>query len=308
MRAQDNIKKVICFGEILWDNLPTGRKAGGAPMNVAYHLRKMGADASMISRIGADKAGADLIAFTNEIGLPDNLIQIDEHQKTSEVIATIGEGHEVIYEILYPVAWDFIIWKPVYEDILKETDAFVFGSLAARNEVSRNTLFKMLECSAYNVFDVNLRAPHYQPEIIEQLLHKTHLLKLNIAELMLLAEWFSCPQQEEEAVKVIQDRFGIEDVIVTKGSRGASFNGLQLRYDYPIYPVEVADTVGSGDSFLAAFLAKKLEGECLEISLDYASALAAFVTTHSGACPAYNLYDLERFIWEKKKPIEILTL
>lgn len=307
MKGQDIIKKVICFGEILWDNLPTGRKAGGAPMNVAYHLRKMGVNASMISRVGKDQAGADLMEFTRQIGLPGDLIQIDEKQDTSEVIAKVLEGHEVVYDIIMPVAWDFIALKTEYEKQLKETDAFVFGSLAARNKVSRETLFRILECSNYNVFDVNLRAPHYDPKVIEQLLYKTHLLKLNVAELHLLAEWFTGSNKEEDAIKLMQDKFKIEDIIVTKGSNGASFNGLDLRYDYPVYPVEVADTVGSGDSFLAAFLAKKLEGQCLEVSLDYASALAAFITTHSGACPAYNLYDLERFMWEKNRATEILT-
>ena len=302
------MKKVICFGEVLWDNLPTGRKAGGAPMNVAYHLRKMGIDASMISCIGADASGAELLDFTKQIGLPGHLIQTSQAQETSEVIARIEEGNEVVYDILCPVAWDFIEWKPEHEKLLKEADAFVFGSLAARNEVTRKTLFKMLEHSSFNVFDVNLRAPHYDFAVIEQLLHKTHLLKLNEAELMLLAEWFSCPQEEDKAIKLIQEKFGIKDIIVTKGSRGASFNGIQLRYDYPVYPVEVADTVGSGDSFLAGFLAKRLQGECLEVCLDYASALAAFITTHSGACPPYSLYDFERFVWKKKRPVEAIAV
>src|SRR5690606_24102234 len=175
-------------------------------------------------------------------------------------------------------------------------DAFVFGSLAARNERSRTTLFGMLGYTAFNVFDVNLRAPHYDCRVIEQLLYKTDLLKLNEAELMALARWFSCRPQESEIVSFIQEKIGINEIIVTKGSRGASFYHWTLRYDYPVYPVKVADTVGSGDAFLAAFLAKRLEGEPVEIALDYAAALSALVTGEYGACPSYRYEDVEGLI------------
>lgn len=296
MREQKRKKSVVCFGEVLWDNLPTGRKAGGAPMNVAYHLRRLGVDASIISRVGADGPGTELLDVLKQIDLSTGLIQIGQADQTSEVIARIDEGNEVAYDILCPVAWDFIDWQPSYRELLRRADAFVFGSLAARNERSRTTLFGMLGYTAFNVFDVNLRAPHYDCRVIEQLLYKTDLLKLNEAELMALARWFSCRPQESEIVSFIQEKIGINEIIVTKGSRGASFYHWTLRYDYPVYPVKVADTVGSGDAFLAAFLAKRLEGEPVEIALDYAAALSALVTGEYGACPSYRYEDVEGLI------------
>ncbi|MBG6233483.1 fructokinase [Pedobacter sp. CAN_A7] len=295
-------KSVVCFGEILWDNLPTGKKPGGAPMNVAYHLHKLGIDSQLISSIGDEQSGVELMGFLKEIGLKTDLVQIDRAHDTSEVQASVNpDNHEVTYEIISPVAWDFISWQPNFETLLKEAQAFVFGTLSTRNPATRNTLYQMLEHSAYRVFDVNLRAPHYSPEVIEALLKKSNLVKLNSSELLLIAQWYNqACVKEADCVEVLFDRFNIEEVIITKGSQGATYYTSLFRYDYPAYSVHVADTIGSGDSFLAAFLAMKLGDEPVEITLDYAVAMGAFITSQAGACPQYSKFDLERFIWKKK--------
>ena len=126
------------------------------------------------------------------------------------------------------------------------------------------------------------------------------MLKLNEHELKLVSEWFNpAATTEIDRIKGLQDRFKLAEILLTKGSHGASYFSSSIRFDYPAYNVQVTDTVGSGDSFLAAFLSKKLRGEPLETTLNYASALGAFITTHSGACPEYSQSDLERFIWIK---------
>lgn len=295
------MKKVVCFGEILWDMLPTGKKPGGAPMNVAYHLHKLGLDSQFISCVGNDEGGRELIGFLQEIGLPTEHIQINNTQKTSEVLATINEHHEVSYDIVYPVAWDYIAWQPALENVLRHADAFVFGSLAARDETSKATLLKMLDYCRYKIFDVNLRAPHYTTSLIETLLKKADLVKLNGAELHLIGEWFGTGlQTETDMVEMLFNQFGVKEVLITKGSTGASYYTPQLQYNYPAYKITVKDTVGSGDSFLAAFISMKLVDEPLEEILDRAVALGAFITTQTGACPPYSKYDLTRFIWEKQ--------
>lgn len=302
MKNMKSRKSVVCFGEILWDNLPTGRRPGGAPMNVAYHLHKLGIDSQLVSSIGNDLAGMELLEFLNNIGLKSDIVQIDRAHNTSEVQASVNPiNHEVTYEIISPVAWDFISWQPNFEPLLKQAHAFVFGTLSARNTVTRNTLYQMLEHSAYRVFDVNLRAPHYSQDVIEALLQKSNLVKLNSSELSLIAQWYNptCVK-EAECVEVLFDRFNIEEVIITKGSQGATYYTALFRYDYPAYSVNVADTIGSGDSFLAAFLAMKLGDEPVEVTLDYAVAMGAFITSQAGACPQYSKFDLEKFIWKKK--------
>lgn len=306
MNTRERKKSVVCFGEVLWDHLPDGRKPGGAPMNVAYHLHQLGIESQLISRVGKDASGEALIGFLKEINLPVNRIQVDEQHDTSVVEATVDpETQEVSYEIVSPVAWDFINWSSEYIPLLDEADAFVFGSLSARNIKSRETLYKMLQYGTYHVFDVNLRAPHYDPSVIDELLKKANLVKLNSSELLLIAGWYSknC-RTEEEAIDMLFNRFKMAEMVITKGSKGAAYYTPDYRYDYPAYPTKVADTIGSGDSFLAAFLAMKLSDQSVEVTLDYAVAMGAFITAKPGACPPYSKFDFTRYIWKKNLNIE----
>ncbi|WP_158534841.1 carbohydrate kinase family protein [Mucilaginibacter hurinus] len=294
-------KPVVCFGEILWDVLPTERKPGGAPMNVAYHLHKLGIKSTLVSAIGHDKAGADLVDFLHSIKLSANYVQVSHQQPTSEVLAKISASHEVSYEIVYPVAWDNIAWDTDFEPLITNAGALVFGSLSSRDVTSRETLYKMLKLATYRVFDVNLRAPHYSVAIITDLLNQADLVKLNVSELMLIAGWYDAGcKTERDCTDMLFTYFDFKELLITKGSSGASYYTPSFRYDYPAYKINVADTIGSGDAFLAAFLAMKLKNEPLETSLDYAAAMGAFITSQSGACPDYSKFDLDRFIWEKK--------
>lgn len=300
--AADLIKPdIICFGEILWDNLPSGRTAGGAPMNVAYHLNRVGANSKMISRTGNDQAGKDLVAFCNNIGLPVNLIQTDPKYPTGEVIAKVTANHEVVYDIRLNAAWDFIEYQTEFKPLAARADAFVFGSLAARNKTSRNTLLQILTSASFKVFDVNLRAPHYSAEVLKLLLSRTDLLKLNEQELILLTEWFyKSGAPEPDSIAFLQQTFGMKEIIVTKGAAGASYYADNDTFEGKSYPITVADTVGAGDSFLAAFLYKKLTGHQASVSLDYALATGAFIAGKHGACPPYNMADLDKFIKLRK--------
>lgn len=300
-------RSVVCFGEILWDNLPDGRKPGGAPMNVAYHLHKLGLQSHLVSSIGNDQAGKDLIDFLEGRGVETYWIQTDDSHETSQVLATVGEGNEVSYEIVAPVAWDFIIWEDAMEELIKKSEAFVFGSLGSRNETSRLTLFKMLAHARYKVFDVNLRSPHYSPEFVSDLLIQADMVKINSSELQMIAEWNNISSNNEiQCVEALFNKFNMREILITRGSRGASYYNNDLTYQYPAYHIDVADTIGSGDSFLAAFLAMKLAEEPLEVTLDYALAMGAFITSQAGACPEYSKFEFDRFIWKRKWCSEIL--
>jgi len=295
------MKKVVCFGEVLWDMLPDGKKPGGAPMNVAYHLNKLGIAGQMISRVGKDTAGEELVQFLTKMGLTTDYIQLDDQYQTSEVIASMGENHEMHYTIVQPVAWDFITYHASLEKLVTDADILVFGSLVARNETTRNTLYQLIEQAAFRLFDVNFRAPHYTQSTIEYLLHQANAVKLNNHELQEIAQWMGQNKQnEEEAIARLQDTYQLAEIILTKGANGASYYTAESRHDYKAYPVTVKDTVGSGDSFLAAFLAQKLLGQSIDDMLDYAAALGAYVTSQAGANPDYKKTDLNRFIWEKQ--------
>jgi len=294
-------KTVVCYGEVLWDIFPTKTKPGGAPMNVAYHLRKFGIDSRMISRVGDDEAGKKLLDLLTEWGIPTENCQADTTHETGYVLATVLPGNEMSYNIHAPVAWDFIAPNAENDRLVREADAFVYGSLVTRNEASRKTLYELIEKAKFNVFDINLRQPYYSQEIIEHLLGKCNLLKLNDSELELISAWFSILNPDEEsAVRILQQKFNIDEVIVTKGAEGASYYTKSESYTFPAFKVTVKDTCGSGDSFLAAFLAKKFENKSPEDCMVYATGLGAFVASHEGACPAYDLSKLESYIFQKQ--------
>lgn len=290
--------KIACFGEVLWDVFPGGqRRAGGAPFNVAYHLYKMGIDVQMISSVGKDELGYELLDKIKNWHIPTDGIQLSDSHPTSVVIAAVDENNEAHYEIVENVAWDFIEVNPTNQQIVSDADALVFGSLGTRNEKSRNTLFELIEASTYNVFDINLRPPHYDVRIIKDLLHKTQLAKFNKAELRMMLDFLGkAYSTEKDGIRYLQDTFGMQEVIVSKGSKGALYALNDDFYLYPTVQIEVKDTVGSGDSFLAGFLSKRLEKDTTahQIMLQ-AVSLGAFITAREGACPEYLLEDFQVF-------------
>ena len=291
-----NSHPVICFGEVLWDILPSGAVPGGAPMNVAYHLHKQNKNPALITRVGADEKGMQLAAIFYEQGVCTDYFQVDTEHETGKVFAHPGEQGEVIYDIVKPAAWDFIEWDEHYAALVLQADYFVFGSLAARNKESKNTLFKLLETAKDKVLDINLRSPYYDRRIVEELLGKTDFLKLNFNELELIAGWFSDHATIDDKISSIAGKFGIRKIVVTLGSDGALLLIDGNIYRHPGFRVEVKDTVGSGDAFLAGLLSKLMENEKPEDALEFANGLGAFIATKTGACPPYAIQDVEELI------------
>jgi len=290
---------VVCFGEILWDFLPAGKLPGGAPVNVACHLQKLGKNPAVISRIGTDSLGNELRNVFEIKNIHTGFVQTDTENTTGKVLAKIMENHEVSYEILQPVAWDFIEWKDEMEELVSAADYFVFGSLVTRNRESKSTLFRCLEIANKKVLDINLRPPHYTQEIVEELLAKADILKLNLAELRLICSWYKIFVSDEERIKWLKEKFSLDTIIVTKGGEGAVLFMNGSFYHHEGYKVEVADTVGSGDAFLAAFISKLMENASPEEALDFASGLGAFIASKSGACPDYKIEEVYELMNKK---------
>jgi fructokinase len=289
-----NDHKVVCFGEVLWDILPTGSVPGGAPMNVAYHLSKQYKNPALITSIGVDTQGEELVKIFSERGVCTDFFQVDYKHETGKVYALPNEYNEVVYDIVKPAAWDFIKWEDDLEELVSRAVFFVFGSLAARNSESKKTLLKLLEGAEIKILDINLRAPHFNRRIVEELLGKADFLKLNLAELELISGWFSKYKNIEDRVKSITNKFKIQNIVITKGADGATmyYNGHE--YTHKGYKVDVVDTVGSGDAFLAGLIAKFLDTSPPEEALEFASALGAFVATREGACPEYDIKNIDQ--------------
>ena len=287
-------KKIVCFGEILWDILPAGAVPGGAPMNVAYHLRKLGLDPGIVTRVGIDERGKKLIDLLNENGITTDHIQLDYDIPTGIVNATANEHGEMQYDIVAPAAWDFIALDDDTVELVKDASHFIFGSLVNRNPTSRNTLFALLETAQQKVLDINLRPPHFNRHLVEDLLSRADIIKMNSAELELITGWFTRYKTMTDRIAIIQDRFQVPRIIVTMGGDGAIVNIEGELYGHPGYMVDVADTIGSGDSFLAAFLFKQLNNDGPKESLAFASALGALVASKTGGWPAYEINDIQK--------------
>jgi fructokinase len=299
MKSTSPPHKVICFGEVLWDILLTGPLPGGAPMNVAYHLNKLGMNPALITKVGDDDYGRDLIEMLSNDGVAV-MYETDPQYPTGLVYANVGENHEMAYDIVYPSAWDFIEWKKEYVDLVSEAEYLVFGSLTSRNDVSRNTLYQLLNVAKKNAFDINIRPPHFERRQLEYLLQKTDLLKMNIAELELVTDWYDQSGSASDRIKFVQDHFKIDQIIITKGGDGAMVNDHGKIYEHPGYNVSVQDTIGSGDSFLAGFLAQTLKGENAEKALDFAAGIGAFVATKAGGCPEYEVEEINELMEREK--------
>jgi len=287
----------ICFGEILWDVLPDGPQPGGAPLNVAYHLNKLGLSTGIISKIGQDENGRKLESLLDKWGISKQLLQHDPLYPTSEVIARIGAGNEVSYEIVFPVAWDFIDKPDELSPTALPESYFVYGSLSSRNEQSKQTLFELLERGSINVFDINLRPPFFNKKLLNDLLLKADIVKFNESELHMAQILFGgSHRNQSEQVKFVQDRFNVPEVIVTKGEFGAAYYKGDQSYNAWGSEVTVSDTIGSGDSFLAAFIANHQKGVAPKEIIKNAIGMGAFIATQKGGCPEYELQEYIDFI------------
>lgn len=291
------MKKVVCFGEMLWDVFPEHRVAGGAPMNVAIRLQSLGTDTKIISKTGNDAAGNQIIEVLKSRGVNTSLVQTDNIHNTGEVKVQIDQKGKATYDIVNPSAWDFIEISAEAEKAVKHADALVFGSLACSNATSRSTLLQMISLSKFRVFDVNLRKPFIDYKLIEKLMHQSDLLKLNDEELPLIVKVLDSEETGlEEMMLFLAQETGTSKICVTRGKDGAVYLENGEFYFHNGFTVKVEDTVGSGDSFLAAFLYKLLSGANASEALAYGCALGALVASHKGANPEIGKAEIERFM------------
>ncbi|HEX5554824.1 MAG TPA: carbohydrate kinase [Chitinophagaceae bacterium] len=283
---------VICFGEVLWDNLPGGRQIGGAPLNVAYHLHKLGVEVSLISRVGNDEAGAGIRDFVGKSGLGNSVLQTDPLYPTGSVEVMIQPGGGIIYDIIRDVAWDFIVYDQEVRDLIGQAGYLVYGSLITRNDESEKTLFALLEQPLVKILDVNLRAPYYSKDVLGRLMGKADIVKMNEEELSLIAGWFGHAGDDHQRMKGLRELFDLDILIVTCGAKGAFLIRENEVCFEPGQPTTVVDTVGSGDAFLAGFISGYIAGKPLSAGLKIAGTMGALVAGKAGGCPPYDQNDI----------------
>lgn len=285
--------KVVVFGEMLWDCLPSGPMPGGAPMNVALNLHQLGLDSRLISAVGDDSDGKNLTNFLKDFSLPLDFIQTNFEYETSRVLVDTIDPENIKYTIIAPVAWDFIQWNQLIDRAVSDSEAFVFGTLGIRNQVSLQTLLTLLRHPMLRVFDANLRPPFYDFKVIETLLSYTDVLKINAEELAIFADYFGVPPTPSSLSERLCSQFPIQIVCITMGSKGALIYQKGLITTHPGYPVQVEDSIGAGDAFLSGFIKTYLDDKKPADILDFACKLGSFVATQKGGTPRYanNQFD-----------------
>lgn len=282
-------KYVVGIGEALWDVLPEGKKIGGAPANFAYHVSQFGLESRVVSAVGDDALGEEILTNFREKNLQCMVPKVAFPTGTVQV--TVDAAGVPCYDIMQGVAWDNIPFTEELAKLAGQTCAVCFGSLAQRSEVSHNTIQSFLDAMSdgdgiYRIFDINLRQDFYNREILCESLEKCNVLKINDEELSIVGRMFGYTGQDmrETCMKLLKD-YGLKMLILTCGVAGSHVFTRDSVSFRETPKVSVADTVGAGDSFTGAFIAALLKGKTVEDAHGLAVDVSAYVCTQSGAMP-----------------------
>jgi fructokinase len=289
--------KATCFGEVLWDVFPTHDKIGGAPLNVAVRLESMQNEVAVISSIGMDERGRQLLDFMKKNNVKTKGVQIDAVFKTGKVKVVLDETGSASYDIMQPRAWDKIQLTDTAKELTQAADVFIYGSLASRDETSRATLYELLKLAKYKVFDVNLRKPYYSAEVLSHLMNEANFIKFNDEEIFEIAGLLGADAQSlEETILFIAQKTNSDCICVTLGSKGAILYFQGNFYSNPGYKITVADTVGAGDSFLGTLINKLVKKIEPQDAIDYACAVGALVASYEGANPKIEEAEISKLM------------
>ena len=285
---ENNNKFVVGIGEVLWDVLPEGKKLGGAPANFAYHVSQFGLNSRVVSAIGNDKLGAEIERDFSEKGLEGIIEKVA--YPTGTVQVSLDDNGVPNYTIKENVAWDNIPFTTALKELAQHTCAVSYGSLAQRNIVSRETihafLYAMPKEGAYKIFDINLRQNFYTKDIICESLERCNVLKINDEELVAVSRLFGYPGIDlQDKCWILLAKYDLKMLILTCGVNG-SYVFTPGHVSFVETPkVAVADTVGAGDSFTAAFVSAVLRGLSVSEAHKLAVNVSAYVCTQNGAMP-----------------------
>jgi fructokinase len=283
-----NKKPIVAgIGELLWDMLPSGKQLGGAPCNFAFHAMQTGCESHVISAIGQDELGEELIQTFKSLGLSDRYIQKNEFP-TSKVTILLNEQGQPDYTIHEQVAWDHIQWNQEMGQLAEKLDAICFGSLAQREPESRNAIVSLLnsvKSDCLKVFDINLRQHYFSKELVLQSIVLSDVLKLNDDELPVVADFAGITGDLHSQLDQIISRYDLKYIVYTMGSKGSvvASPSEYSKVEAPV--VQVADTVGAGDAFTAVFISGILNGYPLALVHQKATEIAALVCSRKGATP-----------------------
>lgn len=279
---------ITAIGEVLWDMLPAGKQLGGAPANFAVHAKGLGADAALVSRVGEDDLGREIRVQFMRRGLVTLTIQKDAVAPTGTVDVAVDAAGQPNYTIREDAAWDRLEADDHARAAIASSAAVCFGSLGQRSPAARAAIQSLIADAppeTLRVFDVNLRSPHWTPEVIEQSLRLANVLKLNDHELPMMANQFGITGDDRDRLSGLAKKFDLKLVALTRGAHGSLLWADGQWSDHPGVPVTVRDAVGAGDAFTAALVVGWLKGRDLDAINDHANRVAAYVCSQPGATP-----------------------
>ena len=286
---------ILGLGELLWDLLPQGPRLGGAPANFSVMAGRLGNHAIILSRIGRDELGRDAVAVLDPLPADTTDLQIDSMHETGRVTVALKDGQPE-YTIHEPAAWDFLELSDQWVQLAERAQAICFGSLAQRSPDSRQsiqTLVAQTPTKCVRVFDVNLRAPFYSSEVIQESLELATVMKMNDAEVPLVLQLLGLPEQAESAShalragaeRLLAEFPTLQMVAVTRGAHGSILVRRDAFHEHPGIPAAVADTIGAGDAFTAAMTHYLVRGADLPVLNEAGNRWGAWVASQPGAMP-----------------------
>jgi fructokinase len=292
-------KSVLALGELLWDVLPNEKLLGGAPANFCYRLRQLGIPARMVSRVGVDALGEELLSQLRERSFDVSLIQRDPSIPTGTVDVVLTAEGNPSFTINTGVAYDFLEATPELLAAAAASDLICFGTLVQRSATTRDTIYKTLDAAvaATKFLDINLRRLCYSADTVVESLKRADILKLNLSEVKVVSDLLQLGvSTPEEMSRVVIDRFGIRIVLVTLGEAGVyAVDSTGLEVSEPGLSVSVVDTIGSGDSFSAGFVSKYLEGAALAECCRFGNLMGAMNATRKGGMPEISVAEIKAF-------------
>jgi fructokinase len=298
------VKKIVAFGEIVWDILPGGRVLGGTPLNMAFRCNSFGEESVLLSRLGYDNSGNDVLDELEKLGISDKNIQIDDEFPTGTINITFDEKNESHYEVVQDVAFDHIEFSAEALKLARNTDCLFYGLLPQRFGISKNTLRELLKESPDSIhfFDLKLFEHFFNKKVVENLLFSSNIVRIKEKEIAFLEKELELNRSENLEIfgASLAEKYKLDMVLITRGASGVfAFHKTKGVFYDAGYEIEMVDNIGSGVAFLAAFLHYYLNGKTVQESLNFGNAAGALNTTKRGATEFFDKNAVLAFMEER---------
>ncbi len=280
---------IVGIGEILWDMLPSGKVIGGAPANFAYHAQELGESSIVVSCVGNDELGREIISSLEKKDMPTEFLYIDKSHPTGVVSARINKEGKPSYLIQEEVAWDYIPTSTLIRELAFKSAAVCFGTAAQRSQLSRMTIqtfVGLMEQDSIRVFDINLRQNFYSQDVIETSLSLANVLKLNVNELSVVKKLLRLNGDEKKILNELSRKYSLNLIALTRGREGSILFTEGKTSNHEGHKINVEDTVGAGDAFVAGLVTGMLRGYELDDLHNKANRVASYICSKRGATPS----------------------